>query len=188
MRLGVPFIAPIQIGAVGSQQEGNSCLLTGGAPDSPVHHRTATVHVWCAISFLFWRSRPLQRRGSWRTGHCLVPPADRWCGPRVARRLRGRPLRWWSLAHQTVRCTIGQSGAPSDSPVNYSRTLPNFPESGLFTGVQPGALDTVWCTTRHCPVHHRTVRCAQPSWSSAVGSQTFTIQFISFFSLFLALR
>ena len=40
-----------------------------------------------------------------------------------------------------------QSGAPPDSPVNYSRTPPNFPESGLFTGGQPGALDTVWCTT-----------------------------------------
>jgi hypothetical protein len=29
----------------------------------------------------------------------------------------------------------------------YSRTLPIFPESGLFTGNQPGAPDTVQCTT-----------------------------------------
>jgi hypothetical protein len=72
------------------------------------------------------------------------------------------------------RWLTGQSGAPPDSPVNYNRTPPNFLESGLFTGLQPGAPDTV--------------RCAQPSWSSAVGSQTFAIQFISFFSLFLALR
>jgi hypothetical protein len=39
-----------------------------------------------------------------------VPPADRWRRPRVARGLRGRPLRWRPLAHRTVRCTTGQSG------------------------------------------------------------------------------
>jgi hypothetical protein len=31
-----------------------------------------------------------------------VPPADRWSGPRVARRFGGRPLRWRLLAHRTV--------------------------------------------------------------------------------------
>jgi hypothetical protein len=45
------------------------------------------------------------------------------------------------------RWLTGQSGAPPDSPVNYSRTPPNSPESGLFIGVQPGAPDTVRCTT-----------------------------------------
>jgi hypothetical protein len=45
------------------------------------------------------------------------------------------------------RWLTGQSGAPPDSPVNYSRTPPNSPKSGLFTGVQPGAPDTVQCTT-----------------------------------------
>jgi hypothetical protein len=54
-----------------------------------------------------------------------------------------------SGAHQTVQCPLptvgagdhwltGQSGAPSDSPMNYSRMPPNSPESGQFTGVQPG--------------------------------------------------
>jgi hypothetical protein len=38
-----------------------------------------------------------------------VPPADRWRGPRVARELRDRPLRWRPLAHRTVRCTTEQS-------------------------------------------------------------------------------
>jgi hypothetical protein len=33
------------------------------------------------------------------------------------------------------RWLTGQSGAPPDSPVNYSRTPPNSPESSLFTGV-----------------------------------------------------
>jgi hypothetical protein len=83
----------------------------------------------------------------------------------------------WQLAHRTVRCPLptvgvghaspadcaadrcaggcwltGQSGTPPDSPVNYSRTPPNSPESGLFTGVQPGAPDTVRCTTRQSGV------------------------------------
>jgi hypothetical protein len=35
--------------------EGQSCLLSGGAPDSPVHHRTVTVDGPMLISFLFWR-------------------------------------------------------------------------------------------------------------------------------------
>jgi hypothetical protein len=33
--------------------------------------------------------------------------------------------------HRTVRCTTGQSGAPPDSPVIYSRTPPSRPESRL---------------------------------------------------------
>jgi hypothetical protein len=45
------------------------------------------------------------------------------------------------------RWLTGQSGALPDSPVNYSRTPPNSPESGLFAGVQPDAPDTVRCTT-----------------------------------------
>jgi hypothetical protein len=96
-----------------------------------------------------------------------VPPANRWRGPRVARGLRDRPLLWRPLAHRTVRCTTG-------SPVNYSRTPPNSPESGLFTGVQPGAPDTV--------------RCARLNWTLAELSQVFCISFLLFFSLFLVLR
>jgi hypothetical protein len=45
------------------------------------------------------------------------------------------------------RWLIGQSGAPPDSPVNYSRTPPKTPESGQFAGSQPDAPDTVRCTT-----------------------------------------
>jgi hypothetical protein len=45
------------------------------------------------------------------------------------------------------RWLTGQSGAPPDSSVNYSRMSSNSPESSLFTGVQPGAPDTVRCTT-----------------------------------------
>jgi hypothetical protein len=94
MRLGVPFIAPRQLEAVGDQH-GRLSLpsvmwCTG---------RTVTVAVWCAISFLFWRIRPLVLGVSWRTGHCPV-----------CRGLRDRPLHWRPLAHRIVRCTTGQSG------------------------------------------------------------------------------
>jgi hypothetical protein len=59
-----------------------------------------------------------------------------------------RPLAWATRRPRIARPTIALAAVGSpDSPVNYSRTPPNFPESGLFTGVQPGALDTVRCTT-----------------------------------------
>jgi hypothetical protein len=35
--------------------EGISCLLSSGALDNPMHHRTVTVAVRCAISFHIWR-------------------------------------------------------------------------------------------------------------------------------------
>jgi hypothetical protein len=53
------------------------------------------------------------------------------------------------------RWLTGQSGAPPDSPVNYIHTPPTFPESDLFTGVQPDAPDTVRCTTGQSSVPHR---------------------------------
>jgi hypothetical protein len=80
--------------------------------------------------------------------------------PRVARRLRGRPLEQSTVGSPDSpvpppdspvnfsrtplnvsrerrlhrgRLT-GQSGAPPDSPVIYSRTPPSSPESDLFTG------------------------------------------------------
>jgi hypothetical protein len=85
MRLGVPFIASRQLGAVGDQQ---------GRPSLP-SHRTVTVDSPVPISFLFWRRRPLQLRASWRTGHCSVhtrhsgapgrPLVQATCRPRIAR-------------------------------------------------------------------------------------------------------
>jgi hypothetical protein len=68
------------------------------------------------------------------------------------------------------RWLTGQSGAPSDSPVNYSHTPPNSPESGLFIGVQPGAPDSPVCQTE------QRFGCTELSLLDL------------FFSLFLALR
>jgi hypothetical protein len=65
------------------------------------------------------------------------------------------------LAHRTL------SGATPDSPVNYSGVAPRISEGEQFGVRVPGASDTVrWCTG-HCPVAHRTVRCARPGHTSA---------------------
>jgi hypothetical protein len=117
-------------------QEGKSCLLSPSAPDS----------VRCLNSFLNWRSRPLAAESRWRTGHvrCTpdspVPPSSRWLdhvsrADRAADRWPGRPL-----AHRTVRCT-------PDSPMNYSRTSPVNSRERPVRSSQPGAPDTVRCTT-----------------------------------------
>jgi hypothetical protein len=123
MRLGVPFIAPRQLGAVESNP-GRQFLpfvdwCTGHSP--------------VQISFLFWRNRPLTIWSRWRTGQSGAPirPLAR---PRVTRGLRGRPL---------ARPTIGSP----DSPMIYSRTPPFNSRERPFHQSQPGAPDTVRCTT-----------------------------------------
>jgi hypothetical protein len=134
MCLRVPFIAPRQLGAVGSQQ-GRQFLPSVG-----------------------WRTG---QSGAPPDSHCSMSGADllpKLAQPTVATSgwLAHRTL---SGAHRTVRCTqptvgaghaspadceadrcagghwlTGQSSAPSDSPVNYSHTPPKTPESGQFTG------------------------------------------------------
>jgi hypothetical protein len=167
MRLGVPFIAPRQRGAVEDQL-----------------------------------GRPILPSVEWCTGHSGAPP-DNYCscsvldffpyeeqstvGPRD--RLAHRTL---SGAHRTVWCAqpivgVGgrwltrQSGAPPDSPVNYSRTPPSKPESGEFTADQPGAPDTVRCTTGQSGAPDQ-------SYCLAAHSQVFSNLFLFFSALFLTLR
>jgi hypothetical protein len=147
MRLGVPFIAPRHLGAVGTQQ-GRQFLPSVG----------------------------------WRTGQSGAPP-DNHCSmsgadllPFLAQSTVGSS--GW-LVHQTVWCPqptvgaghaspadcatdhcaggrwlTGQSGAPPDSPVNFSRTPLNFSQE------RPVRRRPVW-RTGHCLVHHWTVRCTQ---------------------------
>jgi hypothetical protein len=131
MRLGVPFIAPRQLGAIESIPGRQSCLLSPGAPDSPVHHRTLS-----GADFFASLAKP--------TVGALEPLAHRTL----------------SGAHRIVRCpllTVGSAtclariawptvGSP-DSPVNYSRTpLITFREQQVRLS-QPGAPETVRCTT-----------------------------------------
>jgi hypothetical protein len=125
-------------------REGNSCLLSPGAPDSSVHHRTLS-----GADFLPYLAKPtvgsLGAVGTPDTVRCTpdspVPPPDRWLGhvsrvDRAADRWPGRPL-----AHRTVRCT-------PDSPVNYSRTPLIYSRERQVRLSQPGTPDTVRCTTR----------------------------------------
>ena len=158
MRQGVPFIAPRQLGAVGNKSGRPSLPSVSWRTGQSGAHRTLSGARFPSLNSEADRWQPESR---WRTGHvrCTpdspVPPFDRWLGhvsraDRAADRWPGRPL-----AHRTVRCT-------PDSPVNFSRSRRRKTRERPLRPRQPGAPDTVRCTTGHCPVHHRTVRCPRP--------------------------
>jgi hypothetical protein len=143
MRLGVPFIAPRQLRAVENKSGRSSLPSVVGRTGQSGAHRTLSGARFISLNGAADRCRPLQ---IWRTGHvrCTpdspVPPSDRWLGhvsraDRAADRWPSRPL-----AHRTVRCT-------PDSPVNYSRTPSANSRERLLHPRQPGAPDTVRCTT-----------------------------------------
>jgi hypothetical protein len=158
IRLGVPFRALRQLGAVGGQQGRPSLPSVGwhtGQSGAPLDSHC-------------------RRSGAPPDSHCRRSGADLF--PILAQmtvepsgQLAHQTL---SGAHRTVRCPLptvgaghaspvdcatdrcagdrwltGQSGAPPDSPMNYSRTPPIFPESGLLTGGWPGTPDSPMCQT-----------------------------------------
>jgi hypothetical protein len=108
-----------------------------------VHHRTVTVDSPVPISFLFLAQTTIAAPGqlAHRTVRCPLPTV----GAGHASPADCAADRWLT----------GQSGAPPNSPVNYSRTPPNFPDSSPFTGVQPGPADTIRCTTGQSGVPDR---------------------------------
>jgi hypothetical protein len=149
MRLGVPFIAPRQLGAV---EDNLGRLILPSV-------------VWCT-----------GQSGAPPDSHCSCPVHD--C---LSNKAQMTIAASGQLAHRTVRCPqltvgaghaspadcaadrcagdrwlTGQSGAPPDSLVNYSRTLL------IFSRERPFQRRPSW-RTGHCPVHHRTVRCARLS-------------------------
>jgi hypothetical protein len=113
MRLGAPFIAPRQLGAVesipGRQFLPSVAWRTGqsGAPPDTVR---------CGFLSLFGEADRCRCRavGAPYTVRCTpdspVPPCDRWLGH--ASRAESSADRWLT----------GQSGAPPDNPMIYSRT------------------------------------------------------------------
>jgi hypothetical protein len=159
MRLGVPFIAPRQLGAVGGilgrpklPSVGWRTGQSGVPPDS---HCSCPVH-----DFLPFLAQPTVATSGWLAQQTL------------------------SGAHRTIRCPLptvgashvspadlaagccaggrwltGQSGAPPDNPMNYSRTPPTTPESSQFAGSQPGAPDSPVCQTE------QSLGCFEPSSS-----------------------
>jgi hypothetical protein len=107
MRLGVPFIVPKQLGAVGDQfgrpflPSVEWCTEQSGAP--PDNHCSCPVH-----DLLPYRAPPtVASPGPLAHRTLSGAPAVRWSSPRVARRLCSRPL------------ALATVGSP-DSPMNYS--------------------------------------------------------------------
>jgi hypothetical protein len=175
MRLGVPFIAPRQLGAVGSNPGRQFLPSVGwrtgqsGAPPD-IHSSLSGADCFPKLAQPTVEDlEPLAHRtlsGEHQTVRCPHPTvgsATRHV--RIARPTVGSVDRWltglsgspvnFSRTLLTVsrerrlrrRRLTGQSGAPPDSPVIYSRTPPSRPESRLFIGTSPGTPYTVWCTT-----------------------------------------
>jgi hypothetical protein len=187
MRLGVSFIAPRHLGAVGDQfgrhflPSGEWCTGLAGAPpdshcSSPVRdllpnqtHPTVAPRGWLAHRTLSGAHRTLS--GAHRTVRCTQQIVR---ASHVSRADRADDRwRWRSWL-------TGQSGAPSDSPVNFSRTPLSFSRE------QPVHRQPAW-RTGHCRVHHRIVQCARPELMLVAHSQSFS-KFVSLFStLILAL-
>jgi hypothetical protein len=165
MRPGVPFIAPRQLGAVES---------------NPGRQILPSVD-WCT-----------GQSGAPPNRYCSMSGAD--CFPVLAQPtvedLESLAHRTLSGAHQTVRCsllTVGSAtrhariarstvGSP-DSPVIYSRTPPfNSRERPLHQS-QPGAPNSVRCTTGQS---------GAPRLSRVLAARAKSFPFV--FSLILALR
>jgi hypothetical protein len=124
-------------------QEGNSCLLSPGAPDSLVHHRTlSSADFFPSLAKpTVGDSEPLAHRtmsGAHRTVRC----------PLLTVGSATRRARITLLTVGPANCWLtGQSGAPPDSRVIYSRMPLITSRERLVDRRQPGAPDTVWCTT-----------------------------------------
>jgi hypothetical protein len=114
MRLGVPFIAPRQLGAVGDQlgrpilPSVEWCTGQSGAP--PDNYCSCPL-----LDFFPYGEQPTvdpgDRLAHW-TVRCAQPTVSaNTCRVKIARPTVGAGDRWLT----------GQSGAPPDSPVNFSR-------------------------------------------------------------------
>jgi hypothetical protein len=117
MRLGVPFIAPRQLGAIGGK------LRRPSLPS--VERRTrqfgAPPNNYCSLSGARFPSKSgtvdrcrFGPVGAPDTVQCTpdspVPHADRWREHVSREDCATDRWRWRPLAHRTVRCTTGQSG------------------------------------------------------------------------------
>jgi hypothetical protein len=74
---------------------------------------------------------------------------------------------------------VAPLGTP-DSPVNYSGVRLEKPEGEEFE------VDPPWCTG-HCPMAHRTVRCARPGFSWFLLLLSFEPYLVSFYWFMLNL-
>jgi hypothetical protein len=171
MRLGVPFIAPRQLGAVGGNQ-GRQYLPSVGWRTG---QSGAPLDILCSLSSVDSLPNLAQP-----TVEDLEPLAHRTLSDahrivRCPHQTVGSATRHARIARPTVgsadRWLTGQSGAPPDSPVNFSRTPPTNSRE------RPVDQTPAW-RTGHCPVHPDCVE----SWLFQPSLFPFV------FSLILALR
>jgi hypothetical protein len=152
MRLGAPFIAPRQLGAVESNFRRPSLPSVDGGTGQSGAHRTLFGARFVSLTGAADRCRPLEiceplahrtcpvhtgQSGAHRTVRCRLPTVgSATCPAQIARPTvgSGRPL-----AHRTVRCT-------PDSPVNFSLT------PSANSRERPVRSESTW-RTGHCPVH-----------------------------------
>jgi hypothetical protein len=138
--------------------EGNICFVSGGAPDSPVHHRTGPVD--CPVRDLLPYRAQLTVGATVVLAHRTLSGTHRTvrCANYPLAQATRRPLIALSTVGAVDRWITGQSGAPPDSPVNYRRTSPNFSRE------RPVHRSSAWCTG-HCPVCQTklSLGCTQPS-------------------------
>jgi hypothetical protein len=148
MRLGVSFIAPRQLGAVGGQlgrpnlSSVGWCIGQSGAPpDSPCSCPVRDLLPFLAHPTVGTRDRLAHRTlfGAHRTVRCAQPTVTAGhTSPTDCAADRCAGDHWLT----------GQSGAPPDSQVNYSHVAFPFPESDEFDADD----------SPDSPVHHRIVR------------------------------
>jgi hypothetical protein len=177
MRLRVPFIAPRQLGAVGGQQGRLSLPSVGwrtGQSGAPPDN-----HCSCPVRDLLPILAQTTVTDSWQLAHRTLSGVHRIvrCPFPIVGAGHASPVDCAIDRCAGGRCLIGQSGAPPDSPVNYSRTSPIFLESGLFTGGWPGAPNTIRCTTGQSGVPSRA-----GLW--LYQAKSFAFLFFSFFLCF----
>jgi hypothetical protein len=166
MRLGVPFIAPRQLGAVGGilgrqflPSVGWRTGQSGAPPDIP-YSLSGADRLPKLAQPTVEDLEPLAHR-TLSGAHRTV-----WCPHQTV----GSATRHAWIARPTVGAAnlwlTGQSGAPPDSPVNFSRTPP------MNSRERPVDQTPAW-RTGHCLVHHWTVRCTQTAQSLGCSSQVF---------------
>jgi hypothetical protein len=111
-----------------------------------VGHRTVR---WCTRQVLF-------------TVRCAICACSDFCArcPHTVAHCSPFADNRWRCSRYSAWHT-GQSGATPDSPMNYSGEP--FSETRRWQVRS----DSPWCTG-HCPVAHRTVRCARPGLPSVV--------------------
>jgi hypothetical protein len=145
-------------------------LLSKGAPDSPMRQpRHPTVRI-----------RPLELlTAGLPDSHCLLSGAPSGTCSNFCARSPHYSLLLYNFAVDRWRCSRCSAGTPG-SPVPHQTvrwiiTEWHFPETRSWRVRS----DSPWCT-EHCPVAHRTVRCARPGQPSVGFAPFYLNPFLDF--------